>query len=393
MLKRTQLIPLLFVQLLGTTDFMLVMPLGPSLAEGFGIPVENTAWLSGAFAFCAALSGILLSKYLDRFARKPLLIGLLLANALLFFVSAMLDSFGLWAVLRGLIGFVSTPIAALSMAIAMDMSEQDRPKAMAFMSLGFSLSAVIGVPLGLWIASFSHWQMVYWVEGLLACALSLVLFFKLKHTSSAHRKTNNPLTLFKAWQTPKLRQGLILMCVSLFAAFLIIPHLAAILQFNFNVPFAQLGSFYALGGLATMALTLFTGKLLSNTNSLLLLMASSALSLIFLWVGFVFLWLAPVVIFVAFMSLNGSRNLIIQTHLSHLPKPQERAGYMAILTTLRNVATALAAFISSQILVSNGEQPLSNVPLLVALGSVFIVITPLLLYLAHNNHKELPHEA
>ena len=390
MLKRTSLIPLLFVQLLGTTDFMLVMPLGPSLAEGFHIPVENTAWLSGVFALCAAVSGIVFSKYLDAFARKPLLISLLLISAVLFFISALVESFSAWIILRGLIGCVSTPIAALSMAIAMDMSEQDRPKAMAFMSLGFSLSAVVGVPLGLWLASLTDWQMVYWIEGLLACCLCLVLFFKLSQTRSSHTKEDSTLTLVKAWQTPELRHGLVLMCVSLFAAFLIIPHLAAILQFNFDVPFTQLGSFYALGGVATMILTLLTGKLLTNKNGLPLLIVGSALSLLFLWAGFVFLWLAPVVMFVAFMSLNGSRNLIIQTHLSHLPKPHERAGYMAILTTIRNVSTALAAFISSRILVSNGTDPLLNVPALVAFGSVFIVMTPFLF--AYNAQPDPLHE-
>ena len=140
---KLSLMPLLLVQLLGTTDFMLVMPLGPSLAEGFNIPVENTAWLSGVFAICAAISGFVFAKHLDKFERKKLLCILLLVSAALFFISSQLQHFESWLVLRGLIGFLSTPIAALSMAIAIDLSEEHRTQAMAQMSLGFSLAAIL----------------------------------------------------------------------------------------------------------------------------------------------------------------------------------------------------------------------------------------------------------
>lgn len=380
-LLKLSLMPLLLVQLLGTTDFMLVMPLGPSLAEGFNIPVENTAWLSGVFAICAAISGFVFAKHLDKFERKKLLCILLLVSAALFFISSQLQHFESWLVLRGLIGFLSTPIAALSMAIAIDLSEEHRTQAMAQMSLGFSLAAIFGVPAGLFLANFSSWQTVYSVQAGIALFLSCFCWWqlptvkKMKPSSS----TIQALTLNHIWHSPHLRHGFILLAVSLFAAFLIIPHLAAILQFNFNVAFSELGMFYAVGGMFTMVLTLLTAKLHQRISAKILLMISSVLSILILWSGFVFYWLAPLVIFVGFMSLNGSRNVIIQTHLSHLPEPHQRAGFMALLTTFRNIITALAAFLSSQILISHHQAPLENIPFLISLGSVFILLTPLLL--------------
>lgn len=360
---------------------MLVMPLGPSLAEGFGVPVENTAWLSGVFAICAACSGLLFAKHLDKFPRKTLLCTLLCVSAVLFFISAWLHNFESWLVLRGLIGLVSTPIAALSMAIAIDMSKENRAQAMAQMSLGFSLAAILGVPLGLFLASTSNWQTIYAVEASMALALAILCWWRLPATPKINlaSQPSSALTLKHIWHKPLLRNGFTLLAVSLFAAFLIIPHLAAILQFNFNIPFESLGVFYAIGGITTMVLTLLTGKLHQYLSARQLLILSSILSIFCLWAGFVFYWLAPLVIFAGFMSLNGSRNVIIQTHLSHLPEPHQRAGFMALMTTFRNIITALAAFLSSHILISNEQAPLENITMLISIGTVFIILTPILL--------------
>ncbi|WP_438993774.1 MFS transporter, partial [Pseudemcibacter sp.] len=62
------------IQLANVIEFMLILPLGPDLTIGIGIPSSNMGLLGGIYTFAAAFSAILVAPYLDRFDRKKAVI-------------------------------------------------------------------------------------------------------------------------------------------------------------------------------------------------------------------------------------------------------------------------------------------------------------------------------
>ncbi len=378
---------MMLVQFIGITDFMVTMPLGPQIARSFFIPVEDSAWLSGLYAIAAAVSGVLLSPLLDRYARKKLLAIFLLCSGACLLLTNFVSDYSQLLVMRSLNGFFSTPIAALSMAIAIDVSSKNRNKAMAKMSLAFSLAAIIGVPLGLYIAQYSHWSHLYLVNGLLAIGMAISCLLLLPKEQQ-HSIKQARLTIKEVLKKPKLRNGLLLIMTSLFAAFLFIPHLAAIFQFNFNYPVEDLADLYFLGGICTIITSILFAKYMkieSHSRYLWLVSFASIATLVF---GFYLMWLPVTLIFVLFMSLNGSRNLIIQSELSQLAKPNQRAGYLSLLATVRNVTTGLAAFISAQVIQTDDSGSLNNILILCIIGTFFILISPIIMSMIIRPVKE-----
>ena len=70
------------VQLVVITDHMLMMPLGPDLAAGVGLPDEHLGLLIGAYTVSAAITGLVGARYFDRIARRTVLIAALVGLAL-----------------------------------------------------------------------------------------------------------------------------------------------------------------------------------------------------------------------------------------------------------------------------------------------------------------------
>ena len=63
------------IQFVNVLDFMMVMPLGPDLAAGVGIPVSRLGLLRFSYAAAACCAGALGALFLDRFGRRSALAG------------------------------------------------------------------------------------------------------------------------------------------------------------------------------------------------------------------------------------------------------------------------------------------------------------------------------
>jgi len=72
--ERFFLLTLAGVQFSHILDFMIMMPLGPSLMAAFGIGTHEFGLLVASYSFSAAVSGVLAATFVDLFERKRLLL-------------------------------------------------------------------------------------------------------------------------------------------------------------------------------------------------------------------------------------------------------------------------------------------------------------------------------
>jgi predicted MFS family arabinose efflux permease len=66
------------VQFVNILDFVMVMPLGPDFARALAIPVSQLGVIGGSYTAAAAVSGIAVSFFLERFDRRRALAGAML---------------------------------------------------------------------------------------------------------------------------------------------------------------------------------------------------------------------------------------------------------------------------------------------------------------------------
>ena len=159
------LITLMLVMFTTIADFMIMMPLASYLMAEMHVNTAQFGLLVSAYSLAAGCSALLASSQADRFDRRHALLfcyaGLMIATL----ACALSNTYYTLLLARILAGVFGGVIGSISLAIVGDLIPAERRgQAMSWVMLGFSLSAVAGVPLGLWLAAHSGWPLL-WVGG------------------------------------------------------------------------------------------------------------------------------------------------------------------------------------------------------------------------------------
>lgn len=168
------LVTLSFV--LGTCEFI-VIGIVPDISGSLGVPLTRAGMLVSYFALAYAVGTPLLSLWGSRFPRYPFLMALtalfILGNAGAFFT----ESYGALFADRIFLAVLSGTILAVSTTFAPDIADRKYlPAVMAWIFAGFSIAAVLGVPLGTLAAEYVPWQWIFLViAGLSAADLLLMM--------------------------------------------------------------------------------------------------------------------------------------------------------------------------------------------------------------------------
>ncbi|MEZ4902416.1 MAG: MFS transporter [Spirosomataceae bacterium] len=149
-------------------DFMILMPLGPQLMRYFEISPQEFGLLVSAYSFSAALSGFLVAFVADNFPRKHIILVAYTGFVIGTLACAVAPTFGLLMAARTLAGLFGGVLGAQVMSAVSDVFEYERrASAMGVVMTAFSVASVVGVPLGLYLASLWTWHAPFWFVGIL----------------------------------------------------------------------------------------------------------------------------------------------------------------------------------------------------------------------------------
>lgn len=374
------------IQAISIIDFMLIMPLGPFLAQSLNIDPNNIGVLAGSYMLAGAIIGVLIARRLDRFDRRSVMLFLLAGLALTTFASTFCHSLTELLVLRILAGSFGGPISAMTLAIVSDLiPEKERGKAISIVMSAMSISAIIGVPFGLLLANLGGWKIPFYLTS----ALCLLLFFfsayllpQLRdHLTTAH---HDSFSLFAALRNQKARLAYFCQILNAAASFLIVPNMAIYFTLNLKFPLAGLSVLYIAAGTISFFAMHIVGRLVDKGYSRLVLSLFTLTwcvtllsvfnnSLESYWQGQLAI---PVIAIMLFMMSNVSRRVVLSTLSSMVPAPHERAGYMSLQVSCVNLAMSLGAMSSTFILTTTHNQinhmtDLSILASLLALASLY----------------------
>jgi len=379
------------VQFVSVLAFMIMMPLGPDFVLDLGIPASAVGMVTAGYTVSAALSGLVAALFIDRFDRRPALAvtmaGLILgsvASALAWNLESLLAA-------RIFAGIFGGPAGALAIAIVADnVPPERRGQAMGQVMGALSISAVLGIPLGLELSHLAGWRATFLAVAALGMVIVATALFLLPpqrgHLAGpgmALAGGNAALRLVRIAGRPLALLAFALAMVAILPGFLVITNLAVFVQFNLGFPRDQLGLLYMIGGTLSFFGMRLTGQLVDRFGSTPVTFATTGVLAVLLYVlYFDWFWLGlPVLLLVpCFMLFNTARMVAQNTAVSKVPDPTERAGFMALVGSVTQLSGGLGAVIGAAMLDTAPDGKLVHMPTLAATAIAISLLGPPLMY-------------
>ncbi|MCH2548285.1 MAG: MFS transporter [Alphaproteobacteria bacterium] len=373
------------VQFVHIVDLMMVIPLGPDFARDLGIKLEQLGWVGGAYTMAASLAGLLAAVYLDRFDRKQLLVVCLSGLTLLTALGAAAWDFYSLVTIRFITGLFGGPCTAICFAIIADkVPSSRRGSAMGKVMAAFSLASIFGVPFGLELAHYFNWRAPFLATAGLTL-LVLITVIVIMAPLTGHLSANARIRSFDTIKTLLFNkvhwQVFAVGSFSMFAAFLLIPHLASFVQFNLGLPRNELGLLYMAGGVGSFVVLRVVGKILNHVSAFIVSLVGMIVLVATCYAGMVHSpsYLSPLAIYVLFMASMSARGVCNNTLASKIPEPQQRAGFLALVNCIAQLFAALGAFLSTTMLHEASDKSLQGFSHVAMLAIAASLCVPLLI--------------
>jgi len=259
------LLALAAVQFTHIVDFMIMMPLGPQFMRLFAIGPQPFSMLVSAYTFAAATSGFVAAFWIDRFDHKRALLalygGFIVATAL----CGLATSYPLLLAARVVAGSFGGVIGGLVFAIVADaVPYRRRARATAIVAAAFSLAAVAGIPLAIWLAVHLSWRAPFLVLAGTSVIVGIAAMRLLPPLRAhlAHLQQRHPIAQLRAiFGVPNHLRAFAFMITFMFAGFTVIPFIAPYNVANVGISESDLAVIYFVGGLCTLVTAQIFGRL------------------------------------------------------------------------------------------------------------------------------------
>jgi predicted MFS family arabinose efflux permease len=336
-------------------DFMVLMPLGPSLMNLFDINPQQFSFLVSVYSFTAGICGFLGSLIFDRLDRKHALIGAYIGFLVGTLCCALAPNYSVLLAARALSGAFGGLLSGICFAIIGDVfSIHERGLATGKLMTSFSLAAIVGVPAGLVLANHFGWHAPFFLIlalGLIALLVSVRILPNVRsHLQTHYSGIFSGVT--ENFRDLNSRTALVTTFMMVLSQFVVIPFISPFIVANTGFPESQLPLLYLLGGM----MTAFTGPLMGrwcDRKSPLKIFTRTGL--LFLIPVFVLTRLGPVspslvlVISTLFFVLSNARMVPAMTIISSSIPPSRRGSFMSLNSCIQQLGSATASFIGGWI--------------------------------------------
>ena len=367
-------------------DFIIISPLGDILMKSLEMTPAKFGIAVSAYAFSAGASGLLAAGFADKFDRKKLLVFFYTGFIIGTIFCAMATNY--WTLLSARIftGLFGGVIGSVSLAIVTDLFElNQRGRVMGFIQMAFATSQILGIPIGLYCANHWGWHSAFLMIAAIGVLILLGVIIKLqpvnKHLALQADK-NAFLHLWHTLNNKKYQIGFTAIAFLSVGGFMLQPLGSAFLINNIGIPQADLPTVYFFTGLSVLFIMPLVGKLSDKVSKVRLFAAGSFISIITILVytnlSQVPLWEVILINMVMFMGVM-SRMIPATTLNTAIPEMKDRGAYMAITSSLQQIAGGIAAVCAGYIVVQETKtSPLQHYD---TLGYVIAGVTLISVYL------------
>ncbi|HEY0968720.1 MAG TPA: MFS transporter [Opitutaceae bacterium] len=355
--ERTLLYTLAAIQFTHIMDFMIMMPLGASLMRVFSIDPGQFSRLVASYGLSAAGTGFLAGFVLDRFDRRPVLLVLYAGFTLATLACALAPTYELLMAARiaaGACGGVAGSVVGAMIGDA--IPPERRGRATATVMAAFPLASVLGVPAGLFLASWFEWHAPFFLLAAVSAIVLAVAIRTLPHVPS-HKSEAHPVRQMIDILTHGIHlRAFLLSAVLVFAGACVIPFMAPSMVANVGLTEAQLPWIYFFGGVCTFFTMPWFGRMADRHDKLHILawvsLVAIATVLVVTRLGPGPLWITLVVASIFFVTMSG-RFAPAMAMVANAVEARYRGGFMSVNSAIQQAASGLANLVAG-LLVTRG---------------------------------------
>jgi MFS transporter, DHA1 family, inner membrane transport protein len=351
------------VQFTHIVDFVIMMPLGPQLMRTLNINPAQFGVVVSAYTFSAAISGLIGAFFLDKYNRKSALLFLYIGFVIGTFFCALSNQFELLVAARIFTGAFGGLLGSMVMAIIGDaVAEQQRGKAIGIVMGAFSLASVVGIPVGLILATKFNWNAPFYFLGTLSLIIGIFLF-KYMENMTLHL---NRINLKQKWysvvstvlQSANQRNALLLTFLLMSGHFIVFTFLSPYMVANVGFAETQLSLIYLVGGFVTFFSSPLIGKYTDKLGKkkVYIFFALLILPMIFLVTNLPKMPVPLVLVITSiFFIVIGGRVIPATATATSAVEPQQRGSFMAFNASVQQLGSGVAAFLAGAIVVKNSN--------------------------------------
>jgi predicted MFS family arabinose efflux permease len=363
-------------------DFMILMPLGPQLMRIFEISPREFGLLVSSYTFSAGISSFFGAFFLDRFDRKKILLWVYVGFAIATLGCALSPNYPILLAARVLSGIFGGLTSALILAIIGDVVPGSRRgRAMGLVMAAFSVASVLGVPMGLFLASLSDWHMPFYILTVLS-VLSLGMIIRYIPNITDHLKNDlvrpNPMVVIRrVTGNSNQMRAITLSVMIMFGQFMIIPFLSAYTVANIGFTEMQLTYVYMAGGAFTIFTSPWVGKLSDRYGKLRIFTIFMVLNVIPIAV-ITNLGVTPIpfvlMISTMFFVTSNGRYVPAAAIITGTARPENRGSFLGFNSAIQQIATGFASLIAGIIIGENAAGELTNYNVVGYIAIVFSLL-------------------
>ncbi len=182
--KREFIVLMAMIQALQSLGFATLLPAMGEIASDLGASGSNQRqWLISVFLISSGFFSLIPGTISDRLGRRPVLLTCMAVFALINLLCAFLTDFEVLLVARVLLGFASSALPVLPLAIIRDRYHgEDMARLQAFVAMMFMAVPALAPGLGYLIFTLAGWRTIFLVIGLLTVGVSAWYYFRMEET-------------------------------------------------------------------------------------------------------------------------------------------------------------------------------------------------------------------
>ena len=391
--SRYQVFVIILLTLLQFTvvlDFMVLSPLGAILLNTLKISTSQFGLVVSAYAFSAGASGLLAAGFADKYDRKKILLFFYTGFIIGTFLCGIAPDYYFLLGARIITGIFGGVISSISFAIITDLFAVDvRGRVMGFVQMAFASSQVLGIPVGLYLATQFHWHAPFLLIVVLSSIVILMILFYLKPITG-HLKLQKQESAFHHLGTIVAKTDYLkaFAATTLLATggFMLMPFGSAFSVHNLGIDLEHLPVLYMATGVCTMIASPFMGKLSDKIGKYTLFCIGSLIAcvtvVIYCNLGFTPLWIVLLINIIMMIGIT-SRMISASALMTAVPDARDRGAFMGVNSSVQQVSGGMASLLAGWIVSENSDGSLTNYDLLGYVVVAAIVITILLMRIIH----------
>jgi predicted MFS family arabinose efflux permease len=379
-------------------DFMVLSPLGAILMEKLKVTTSQFGLVVSAYAFSAGGAGLLTAGFADKFDRKKLLMffysGFIIGTVL----CAIAPTYEFLLGARIITGIFGGVIGSVSFAIITDLFKMEtRGRVMGFVQMSFAASQVLGLPIGLLLATHFGWHAPFWMIAGAGTVLGIVMALKLKPVDK-HLHLNIDRNafhhLFATITRPDYAKAFFATTLLATGGFMLMPFGSAFSIHNLGITLEQLPIVYLVTGACSILFGPLVGKLSDKIGKFKVFCMGSALSIamvaIYCHLGITPLWELIVLNVILFVGIS-SRMISSSALLTAVPDAKDRGAFMSVNASTQQISGGVASIIAGLIVVQTTSGKLEHYDTLGYVVIVSMLLATVMMYFLNRRVQKKLH--